>query len=148
MAEQEVRIRLTQQRDYQYQVDFGAGPPPLLVDESPPLGGDAGPNPVQLLLTAVGNCLAASLLFALRKFKLPLQPVRTEVDGALGREQGRLRVIGIDVRIELDQPVAESSLYLQRALDQFQGFCTVTESVGKGIPVRVKVVDANGRTLK
>lgn len=148
MAEQEVRIRLTQQRDYQYQVDFGAGPPPLLVDESPPLGSDAGPNPVQLLLTAVGNCLAASLLFALRKFKLPLQPVRAEVDGSLGREGGRLRVIGIDVRIELDQPVAESPPYLQRALDQFEGFCTVTQSVGKSIPIRVRVVDADGRTLK
>ena len=35
----------------------------------PPLGQGSGPSPMQLLAASVGNCLSASLLFALRKFK-------------------------------------------------------------------------------
>ena len=37
MSESNVRITLRQQQDYQFQVDFGEGIPPLLADEPAPL---------------------------------------------------------------------------------------------------------------
>ena len=64
-----VRIKLTQQKGYAFLVDFGEGFEDLLTDEPAPLGTGQGPSPVQLLATAIGNCLTDSLLFALRKFK-------------------------------------------------------------------------------
>ena len=69
MSESRPRVLLRQQQDFQFEIDFGEGKPSLLGDEGPPLGQGAGPTPVQLLAAAVGNCMADSLLFALRKFK-------------------------------------------------------------------------------
>ena len=69
MSESTQSVSLIQVQDYQFDVGFGAAGPALRADEPPPLGQGSGPSPVQLLAAAVGNCLSASLLFALRKFK-------------------------------------------------------------------------------
>ncbi|HMM84696.1 OsmC family protein [Azohydromonas sp.] len=141
-------VRLTQRRDYQFEVDFGAGVPALLADEPAPLGQGAGPSPVQLLAAAVGNCLSDSLLFALRKFKQRPEPMSAEVTAEVGRNaEGRLRVLGITASLTLGAP-ADTIEHLDRVLGQFEAFCTVTQSVGQGIPVRVQVFDAHGLQLK
>ena len=45
--------------------------------------------------------------------------------------------------------VAAASLqHLDRVLDQFEAFCTVTQSVGQGIAIELQVVDAEGVRLK
>ena len=43
---------------------------------------------------------------------------------------------------------AASLVNLNRALEQFESFCTVTQSVRLGIPVAVEVFDALGVRLK
>ena len=141
-------VRLTQQRDYQVQVDFGSGIAPLRADEPPPLGGGAGPSPEQLLAAAVGNCLAASLLFSLRKYKQQPEPIAAEVSTTIGRNAGnRLRIQAMQVVLTLGQPAAALQ-HLDRALAQFEDFCTVTQSVRAGIDVSVQVLDATGARLK
>ena len=71
------RIELIQQSDYRFEAHFDDHDiPVLLTDERAPLGGNAGPSPVRLLAVAVANCLAASLLFAMRKFKSDPGPLR------------------------------------------------------------------------
>ena len=148
MSESQVRVSLRQQQDYRFEIDFGAGVPALVGDERPPLGGGSGPNPVQLLAAAVGNCLSDSLLFALRKFKQAPEPISTEVTADIGRNTaGRLRVVGFDVRLQLGV-AADTLLHLDRVLEQFEDFCTVASSVSQAIPVRVTVFDATGRQLK
>jgi uncharacterized OsmC-like protein len=143
-----VIVRLVQRRDYQFDNSFGAGVPPLLADEPPPLGQGAGPAPTQLLAAAVGNCLAASLLFALRKYKQQPEPLQAEVTAQIGRNaQGRLRVQAMLVRLTLGVP-AEALDHLERALASFEDFCTVTGSVRAAIPVTVEVFDAHGAKLK
>lgn len=100
--------------------------PVLTSDEPVPLGTGLGPSPVQLLCAAVGNCLSDSLLFAFRKFKQAPEPIQCEVQAQVGRnEQGRMRV-----------------------LSQFKEFCTVTQSVGLGIPIHTRVMDIHGVILK
>ena len=148
MSESQVTVRLRQQADYQFDVDFGAGIAPLRADEPPPLGQGAGPSPVQLLAAAVGNCLADSLLFALRKYKQAPGTIGAEVVADVGRNaEGRLRVLSIQATLRLG--VAGVTLaHLDRALAQFEAFCTVTQSVGQGIAIGVSVVDAGGLTLK
>jgi hypothetical protein len=45
--------------------------------------------------------------------------------------------------------VAAASLeHLQRVLDTFETYCTVTQSVGQGIAITLKVLDADGVVLK
>ena len=141
-------VRLDQAHDYQFDVAFGPGIAALRSDEPPPLGQGAGRSPGQLLAAAVGNCLSASLLFALRKYKQAPEPIHTEVDAEVGRnEQGRLRVLKMTATLRLGVP-NEQLDHLRRALDSFEAFCTVTQSVGQGIPVEVQVYDAHGERLK
>lgn len=66
-------------------VSFGTPGPALRADEPPLLGQGSGLSPVQLLAAAVGNCLSASLRFALRKFKQAPEPLSCTV-----RPVGRL----------------------------------------------------------
>ena len=141
-------VKLEQQEDFHFAIRFGDAIPLLHADEAPPLGKGAGPTPDQLLAAAVGNCLSDSLLFALRKFKQAPEPIRTVVEASVGRNaENRLRVQRIAVRLTLG--VAAASLqHLDRALAQFEAFCTVAESVRQAIPVEVQVYDSTGARLK
>jgi uncharacterized OsmC-like protein len=141
-------VTLEQDRDFRFNIAFSSGGAPLLADESPPAGGGAGPTPVDLLAAAVGNCLSASLLFALRKYKQAPEPIRARVEARTGRnDANRIRVTGIAVRIDLGVPAAALE-HLDRALAQFEDFCTVTASVRAAIPVTVEVFDRDGVRLK
>jgi len=142
-------LELQQQGDFRFAVAFDAGAmPALLTDEPPPLGGGTGPNPARLLGAAVANCLAASLLFALRKFKNNAEPLRAVATVAMARNpQGRLRVGRIGVELHLGA-AARDLRAIDRVLAQFEDFCIVTQSVRAGIQVDVTVVDAEGAVLK
>lgn len=142
-----VSVSLQQQADYRFEIRFGSNLPVLIADEPAPLGQGDGPSPAQLLCASVGNCLSDSLLFALRKFKQAPEPLRCEVQAEVGRNsEGRLRILGIHATIRLGV-AASLLLHLDRALAQFEAFCTVTQSVRQAIPVRVTVVDSDGTTL-
>ncbi len=148
MSNESVTVRLAQRQDYQFEVQFGPGVPPLLADEPAPLGQGQGPSPVQLLAAAVGNCLSDSLLFALRKFKQQPEPLQCEVSAEVGRNaEGRLRVLGLQATITLGVP-AQALEHLERVLTTFESYCTVTQSIAQGIAVRVQVIDAQGAVLK
>ena len=102
-----------------------------------------------LLITAgIANCLSASLLFALRKFKNNPGPITTVVTALMERnEEKRLRVGSVDVMIQVASP-ADSLEHLDRVLDQFEDFCVVTQSVRSGFPVSVTVLDGAGKVIK
>ena len=103
---------------------------------------------MQLLASSVGACLSNSLLFALRKFKQQPEPISCSVAARVGRNaENRLRVQALDARLQLG--VAAGQLqHLERVLEQFESYCTVTQSVRAGIPVSVSVFDAQGAQLK
>lgn len=148
MSDKQVQVHLTQEKDYRFKIAFEGGAPDLTVDEPPPLGGATGPSPVQLLAAAVGSCLSDSLLFALRKYKQNPEPVRCEVQADVGRNpEGRMRVLRMKAVLTLGVAAAELE-HLARALDQFEEFCTVTQSVRAGMEVTVEVYDAGGARLK
>ena len=146
--EQVFELSLEQTDDYEFRVRFDGTPiPDLVTDETAPLGGDAGPNPSRLLATAVANCLSASLLFALRKYKNAPGSLTAKARCTLTRnEHGRWRVtrIGVDLNLSDATGVLE---HLGRALAQFEDFCIVTESVRQGIAVDVSVRDATGTVV-
>lgn len=148
MGDTSFRIELRQQQDYRFTVKFDPpGLPPLVTDESPPLGADAGPNPARLLGVSVANCLAASLLFALRKFGNEPGPLHAIAEVVLARNgQGRLRIprIAVELRLGVRWPALK---HAGRAVAQFEDFCIVTQSVRGGIDVTVRVLDAAGEPL-
>ena len=142
-------IHLEQEQDYEFRVKFDwPGVADLRLDEPAPLGSSRGPNAARLVAAAVANCLSASLFFCLRdKFKQRPGRLRAEVTGRLERTgRGRLRIGGFDVAIHLEDR-AESLGHLDRCAQQFEDFCVVTESIRRGIPVRVQVLDRDGRKI-
>lgn len=149
MAEQQdspqFSVQLSLVEGYKFLVDFG-DMGQLFSDEPPPLGLGEGPNPTRLLAASVANCLAASLIFAIRKFKEDPGKVTAEVTGTLERQQGRWRVAKLKVRLQLGSSV-DAIPHLERALLQFEDFCVVTQSVRQGIAVQVEVQDNAGQTL-
>lgn len=149
MSQDRVTVQLVQRQDFQFDNRFDGPVAPLLTDEPAPLGTGSGPSPVQLLASSVGNCLAASLLFALRKYNPQATgDIRGEVSAETGRNaERRLRVTALNVRLTLGMPV-QGLQHLDRALAGFEDFCTVTGSVRAAIPVAVQVFDAHGAQLK
>jgi len=143
-----VSVTVTQQSNYQFLVDFGAAMPPLLGDESAPLGAGEGPSPSHLLLSAVANCLSSSLYFAVQKYKQDAGGITTTASARIDRnEENRLRVLEIAVTIRLGKGSAEIG-HLDRILSQFEPFCTVSQSVRHGIPITVAVEDGQGNRVK
>ncbi|WHZ18061.1 MAG: hypothetical protein OJF55_000210 [Rhodanobacteraceae bacterium] len=146
--EQTFELSLEQVEDFEFRVRFdGTAIRDLATDEPPPLGHAAGPNPARLLLAGVANCLAASLLFALRKFRDAPGRLQAKARARMTRnDKGRWRIAGIEVDLQLTDAAAALP-HLERALAQFEDFCIVTESVRAGVPVAVRVHDAEGNEV-
>ncbi len=146
--EQVLEVSLEQVEDFEFRVRFdGTAIEDLATDEPPPQGHNAGPNPARLLLAATANCLTASLLFALRKFRNTPGPIKARARARLARNAGqRWRVAGMEVDVQLTDAAA-SLQHFDRALAQFEDFCIVTESVRAGVPVAVRVVDGQGAVV-
>jgi organic hydroperoxide reductase OsmC/OhrA len=141
-------LHLEQLEGFEFKLKFDwDNLPDLVLDEPPPLGGRAGPNPSRLLAAAAANCLSASLLYCVTKNEPPAGAMRTAITCRLVRnDKQRLRVGGMDVRIEVDGALAEAVRF-KRCLDLFEDFCVVTASIREGIPVAVEVCDTAGNVL-
>ncbi len=125
---------------YRFRVEFdGENIPDLMVDEAKPVGLGAGPNPTRLLAAAVGHCTSSSLVFCLQKARIRVRDLETIVKTSVARnEEGRWRVSSIDVqlRIEVNE---EDRMRVPRCLKIFEDYCTVTQSIRKGVPVNIRV---------
>jgi uncharacterized OsmC-like protein len=135
-----IYTKLKLRKGFEFKVVFdGADVPELIVDEIKPLGENAGPNPTRLLSAAVGHCISSSLLFCLRKARVKVKALETEVKANVVRnEEGYLRVRSLDVQMRLDVQEDDKSR-VDRCLGIFDNYCTVTQSVRKGIAVKVAI---------
>lgn len=135
-------LRVEQVDGFEFRVRFDKEQfAPLLLDEPPPLGHDTAPNAARLLAAAIGNCLAASLVFCLKKADVAAPAVSADVDVELERNEARrLRVGKINVILHASLPADDPSL--ASCLATFEDFCVVTQSVRQGIDVVVQVAGA------
>lgn len=134
-----ITVRLA--REYEFVAEFNdlADAPSILFDEPEPLGGSRAPNAAAVLGAAVGDCLAASLAFCLRKARVGVDDLTAHVTTRVTRNtEGRFRISGVDVELE---PVVAGAdrARLGRCEALFEDFCVVTQSVRQGIPVNVTV---------
>ncbi|ALO45339.1 OsmC family protein [Pseudohongiella spirulinae] len=131
--------------NYLFEVDFGEFGN-IMTDEPPPLGDGEGPNPSAMLAASVANCMSASLLFALRKYKNDPGELSASVTGTVDRVEKYLRVTQLNVEITLGRGQSELP-DIGKAMEQFESFCVVTQSVRHGVPVSVVVKDSAGDTI-
>ncbi len=127
-------------RDYVFQAKFSGTDIVLLLDEPPPLGTLVGPNASRMLSAAVGNCLSASLAFCLRKSRVDLRGIRTEVAPIVERNsEGFWRVVRLDAKIKVEVAESTDPSRLKRCLEIFEKYCVVTGAVRGGMEVETKV---------
>ena len=126
-----IRVSLEQESDYTFRVTFDdTALAPLLTDEPAP--------------PAIANCMAASLLFSLRKFRNSPGKVKAQISATPQRNaDGRWRIGHAQVELLLAEPAAGYQ-QLSRILEQFENFCIVTQSVRDGVDVQVTVRDGTG----
>ena len=119
-----VTVRLA--RGYEFVAEFPdvSGPSVIHFDEPVPLGRGRAPNAAAVLGAAVGNCLAASFAFCLRKARIEPAELTANVTTHVVRdEKGRHRIGGIDVEItpEFGSDLAPRT---ERCEALFEDFCT------------------------
>jgi len=134
-------VKLT--RGFEFTAEFPdiPGAPAIRFDEPEPLGDNQAPNAAAVLGAAVGNCLAASLAFCLRRSRIRVDSLTASVTThVLRNEKGRYRITGIDVELAPELSIADQAR-LDRCEGLFEDFCTVTASVQHGIPVHVSLKD-------
>ncbi|MGQ9720909.1 MAG: OsmC family protein [Candidatus Jordarchaeum sp.] len=102
-------------------------------------GGDEGPAPDDMLTAAVGSCLASSFVFCASKVKAELASLTVTARAEISRVEGYLRVTGLDVTLNPQFKEEEPSKKQDRCIAIFRNYCTVTESVTRGIPVKVNI---------
>jgi uncharacterized OsmC-like protein len=124
-----------------FKVEFDVpGVPSLVVDELMPIGKNAGPNPTMLLSVAVGQCLSSSLLYCLQKARVKVKNLETTIRADMERnEEGQLRITNLDAQIHLVFN-EEDKTRVSRCLEIFENYCTVTQSVRRGINVNVNII--------
>ena len=143
-----LRVEVTRIADYRFLIDYGPDFACLLSDEPEPLGRGVGPGPQQLLMSAVANCLSASLTFALGKFKQDPGRLTATATATTGRNNdNHIRIQSIDVVIRLDK-AAKDMNHLPRVIQEFEDYCTVSMSVKQGIAIYSSVLDNTGKVLK
>ncbi len=132
-------LRIEQVEGYELRVRFDKEQyPELSLDEPAPLGNDRFPNPARILAAAIGDCLAASLLFCAQKKRIPILGLTADLEVELVRnDRKRLRIGRVSATI---RPRVEGGCAtLAECLDVFEDFCVVTQSVREGLDVDVRV---------
>ncbi|MCU0697745.1 MAG: OsmC family protein [Myxococcaceae bacterium] len=137
-------LTATRDEGYRFTIRFeGTEVAPLVTDEPPPLGKNQGPNPSRLLAAALVNCLAASLLFALTKKGVAVKGLSATAHVELGRNADkRLRIERVQVLVTPAVGADASAAAIDEAIEVFEDFCVVTQSVRAGLPVDVRVEPA------
>ncbi|MDX2013563.1 MAG: OsmC family protein [Myxococcaceae bacterium] len=134
-------LTATRDEGYRFLIRFeGTELAPLVTDEPAPLGKNEGPNPSRLLAAALVNCLAASLLFALGKKGVSVKGLSATAHVEVGRnDKNRLRIERVQVLVTPTVGADASAAAIDEAIDVFEDFCVVTQSVRAGLPVDVRV---------
>ncbi|ACY16028.1 OsmC family protein [Haliangium ochraceum] len=124
----------------------------LVVDEPPALSGtDQGPNPVELILAALGTCQEITYRFYADKMDIPLHGVAVTVKGSLDLrgffavdDEVRPGYKEIEAEVRIDSPASAEDI--ARLVEEVERHCPVLDCLSRGVPVKSKVAhrDASG----
>lgn len=123
------------------QVDTKTGIHQFIVDE--PIAGhgtDAGPNPVQYLLSAVGSCLAITANDIARKHpEIQIKKFETKTTGETTQYQdGRSAVTKIVVQIHAETNLDEAGH--KSFMHSVVKDCTVHETLKHAVPIELQFI--------
>lgn len=118
---------------------------PIASDEPGALGGtDTGPNPVEQVLAALGNCLAVGYAANATAAGITINDLSIELEGNLdlhtflGLTDGNAGYNDISVQVKIDSDAAPEQL--QALHDKVTNTSPVGHTLGRAVPVRIDLV--------
>jgi putative redox protein len=117
----------------------------LTVDEPEQLGGtDKGPNPVELVLAALGTCQEITYRLYADAMGIPLDGISVKLEGNLDLRgffsvdpSIRAGYEAIDATVTIDSPASDADLArLKEAVD---AHCPVLDIISKPVPVKLSM---------
>jgi uncharacterized OsmC-like protein len=117
---------------------------PAVSDEPEQLGGgNAGPNPVEQVLGALGNCLAVGYAANATAAGITINDMTIEVEGDLdlhtflGLKDGNAGFAGIKVAVKLDSDASPDAL--QALHEKVTGTSPVGHTLSRAVPVDIQL---------
>ena len=114
-------------------------------DEPGQLGGtNTGPNPVEQVLGALGNCLAVGYAANATAAGITINDLTINVEGDLdlhtflGLKQGNAGFSGISVKVKLDSDASPEAL--QALHEKVTGTSPVGHTLGRAVPLDINLV--------
>ena len=118
---------------------------PIASDEPGALGGtDSGPNPVEQILAAFGNCLAVGYAANATVAGIEIKDLSIELEGDLdlhtflGLKEGNAGYDNITVKVNIDTDASPEAL--QELHDKVSNTSPVGHTLGRTIPVKIELV--------
>ena len=117
----------------------------LTIDERESLGGsDAGPNPVELILTAFGACQEITYRLYADLLGIPMDGIVIEVTGDIDLcgfldvdDEARPGYSNITADIVIDSPASDEEI--QRLKDAVDAHCPVFDIISNATPVTINI---------
>lgn len=121
---------------------------PILSDEPGQLGGtDSGPNPVEQILAAYGNCLAVGYAANATVAGIEIKSLSIKLEGNLdlhtflGLRDGNAGYDDITVKVDIDTDASPEAL--QALHDKVSSTSPVGHTLGRAIPIRIELAQAD-----
>ncbi len=118
---------------------------PIASDEPGGLGGtDSGPNPVEQILAAYGNCLAVGYAANATVAGIEIKDLIIELEGDLdlhtflGLKEGNAGYDNITVKVNIDTDASPEAL--QELHDKVCNTSPVGHTLGRAIPVKIELM--------
>ena len=117
---------------------------PMSSDEPPELGGsDTGPNPVEQVLAALGNCLAVGYAANATVAGIEIRDLSIDLEGDLdlhtflGLAEGNAGYSGITVRVNIDSDASAEDI--QALHDKVTNTSPVGHTLSRAVPVKIEL---------
>jgi uncharacterized OsmC-like protein len=118
---------------------------PIASDEPGALGGtDSGPNPVEQILAAYGNCLAVGYAANATVAGIEIKDLSIDLEGDvdlhtfLGLKEGNAGYDNITVKVNIDTDASPEAL--QELHDKVSNTSPVGHTLGRAIPVKIELI--------
>ena len=117
---------------------------PMISDEPPALGGtNEGPNPVEQVLAALGNCLAVGYAANATAAGIEIRDLSIDLEGDLdlhtflGLKEGNAGYSGITVKVNIDSDASAADL--QAIHDKVVNTSPVGHTLSRAVPVEINL---------
>jgi len=117
---------------------------PVASDEPPELGGsNTGPNPVEQVLAALGNCLAVGYAANATAAGIEIRDLSIDLEGDLdlhtflGLADGNAGYSGITVKVKIDSDASAADL--QALHDKVTNTSPVGHTLSRAVPVKIEL---------